>query len=82
MSGEMAIEVDGAPAGSADLDLFMRMMSSVGPSVAFDHGSAVSQRYVAPFPFDGTLHEVEIQLLSRQDAEARDAEAAAEMSRQ
>ena len=74
--------VDGAPAGSADLDLFMRMMSSVGPSVAFDHGSAVSQRYVAPFPFEGTLHEVEIQLLSRQDAEARDAEAAAEMSRQ
>ncbi|MFT6762950.1 MAG: hypothetical protein ACJAXA_001605, partial [Candidatus Aldehydirespiratoraceae bacterium] len=36
----------------------------------------------APFPFEGKLHEVEIQLLSRQDAESRDAEAAAEMSRQ
>jgi arylsulfatase len=58
------------------------MMSSVGPSVAYDHGSAVSTRYAAPFPFEGTLHEVEIQLLSRQDAEARDAEAATEMSRQ
>ena len=58
------------------------MMSSVGPSVAYDHGSAVSNRYVAPFEFQGALHEVEIQLLSRPDAETRDAEAAAEMSRQ
>lgn len=82
MAGEMSIMVNGAAAGRADLALFMRMMSSVGPSVAYDHGSAVSTRYTSPFPFGGTLHEVEIQLLSRQDAEARDAEAAAEMSRQ
>jgi len=82
MSGEMSLVVDGAPAGHADLPRFMRMMSSVGPSVAYDHGSPVSNRYAAPFPFEGTLHEVEIQVLTRQDAEARDAEAAAEMSRQ
>jgi arylsulfatase len=81
-AGEMSVVVDGTPAGTAHLDLFMRMMSSVGPSVAYDHGSAVSQRYAAPFSFQGTLHEVEIQLLSRQDAESRDAEAASEMSRQ
>jgi hypothetical protein len=81
-SGEMSIVVDGRPAGRADLPRFMRMMSSVGPSVGYDHGSPVSTRYVAPFPFEGTLHGVEIQLLTRQDAEARDAEAAAEMSRQ
>ena len=36
--------------GTADLPLFMRMMSSVGPSVGFDHGSAVSARYAAPVP--------------------------------
>jgi arylsulfatase A-like enzyme len=81
-AGEMSVSVNGTLAGQADLDMFMRMMSSVGPSVAYDHGSAVSQRYAAPFPFEGKLHEVEIQLLSRQDAESRDAEAAAEMSRQ
>jgi arylsulfatase len=80
--GSMAISVDGAPAGSAELPLFMRMMSSVGPSIASDHGSAVSNRYEAPFAFTGTLHEVVIQLLSLQDLEARSAEAAAEMSRQ
>lgn len=76
------LAVDGEPAGSADLAQFMSMMSSVGPSIGEDHGSAVSQHYVAPFAFTGTLHEIEIQLLSREDAEARDAVARAEMSRQ
>lgn len=82
MAGEMSLVVDGQPAGEVGLHRFMRMMSSVGPSIAYDHGSPVSTRYTAPFPFEGTLHEVEIQVLSRQDAESRDAEAAAEMARQ
>jgi arylsulfatase len=78
----MSLMVNGVTAGSVKLPLFMRMMSSVGPSIAYDHGSAVSMRYNAPFPFSGKLHKVDIQLLSRQDAESRDAEAASEMSRQ
>ncbi len=81
-TGTMALFVSGTLAGSADLPLFMSMMSSVGPSVGYDYGSPVSPRYVAPFPFEGTLHEVVIQLLSRKDVEAQQAEAAAEMSRQ
>ena len=81
-AGSMAIEVDGRPAGSADLALYMRMMSSVGPSIAYDHGSAVSNRYDAPFPFTGTLHEVVIQLVSAPDPATRAAEASAAMSRQ
>ncbi len=80
--GSMSIEVNGERAGSADLDLFMRMMSSVGPSIAYDHGSPVSNRYRAPFAFEGTLHEVVIDLVTKQDAETDDAEAATEMSRQ
>jgi arylsulfatase A-like enzyme len=82
MVGSMALEVDGRPAGSAELPLFMRMMSSVGPSIGYDHGSAVSNRYEAPFAFTGTLHEIVIQLLSPQDLRARAAEAAAAMGRQ
>jgi arylsulfatase len=81
-TGTMALFVDGAPAGSVDLPLFMSMISSVGPSVGYDHGSAVSTRYESPFAFEGALHEVVIQLLSRKDVEAQQAEAAAEMSRQ
>jgi hypothetical protein len=42
----------------------------------------VSQRYAGPFPFEGTLHEVEVQLLSRDMVEAERANAASEMSRQ
>ncbi len=81
-TGTMALFVGGTLAGSVDLPLFMSMMSSVGPSVGYDHGSPVSPRYDAPFPFEGTLHEVVIQLISRKDVEAQQAEAAAEMSRQ
>jgi arylsulfatase len=81
-SGSVALEIDGRPAGSAELPLYMRMMSSVGPSIGYDHGSAVSNRYQAPFKFTGTLHQVVIQLLSPQDLAAIEAHATAEMSRQ
>ena len=81
-TGTMHLAVDGRRVGTAELSLFMSMMSSVGPSIGEDHGSPVSRRYAAPFPFSGKLHEIEIQLLSREDAEARDAIARAEMSRQ
>lgn len=81
-SGAMAVRIDGQPAGSARLGLFMRMISSVGASVGYDQGSPVSLRYEPPFAFQGQLHEVEIQLLSRADVEARAAEATTEMSRQ
>jgi arylsulfatase len=81
-SGTVALAVDGNDAGRADLPFYMRMISSVGASIGYDHGSAVSDRYQAPFPFSGTLHEVEIQLLSRASVEAEDALARAEMARQ
>ena len=82
MAGSMSLEVDGRPAGSAELSLLMRMMSSVGPSVGYDHGSPVSNRYEAPFPFAGKLSEIVIQLRSPKDLAAQAAEAAAEMGRQ
>jgi arylsulfatase len=82
MTGSVALAVDGAAAGRADLPLYMRMISSVGASVGYDHGSAVSARYPAPFPFRGTLHEVEIQLVTKPAAGSAEAEARAEMSRQ
>jgi arylsulfatase len=60
----------------------MRMMSSVGASIGYDHGSAVSARYRAPFPFTGTLHEIVIQLVTRPAPDTAEAEARAEMARQ
>jgi arylsulfatase A-like enzyme len=80
--GSLEVAVDGVDAGQAELPLFMRMMSSVGASVGYDHGSAVSPRYRAPFPFTGTLHAVEIQLLTRPAEGTAEAEARTEMARQ
>ena len=68
--------------GEATTELYMRMISSVGASVGYDHGSAVSPRYRSPFPFAGTLHEVEIVVAQAQARGAAGAQAQAEMSRQ
>jgi arylsulfatase len=80
-SGTAALEVDGRPAGSCDLGFFMRMMSSIGPSIGADHGSAVSTRYEAPYAFTGTLHEIVIQASPERFGDTA-ATARAEMSRQ
>jgi arylsulfatase len=83
-TGRVDLVIDGQAAGGADLGLYMTMISSVGPSIGSDHGSAVSARYRAPFAFSGTLHEVVIELLSRADVDAELAEidARTEMGRQ
>jgi arylsulfatase len=72
------LAIDGADAGSVELPFAMSIMSSIGPSVGYDHGSPVSDRYAAPFPFAGHLVRVDVQLLSnRPDV---DGDAAAERS--
>jgi arylsulfatase len=58
--GTAQIRIDGKPCGDAALPLLMTVISSVGPSVGFDHGSAVSPRYTAPYRFTGTLERIEI----------------------
>jgi len=81
-AGRATLSVDGIDAGAADLPLLMRMMSSIGPSVGADHGSAVSPRYESPYPYTGTLHAVVVQASPERFADVADAEARAEMSRQ
>lgn len=81
-AGSISLEVDGQRAGTVELPLLMMMISSVGASIGYNHGSAVSERYEAPFAFGGTLHSLEIQLIADDDPAAQQARAAAEMSRQ
>ena len=81
-SGSISLEVNGQPAGTVELPLVMMMISSVGASIGYNHGSAVSDRYEAPFTFAGTLHSLEIQLIDDDGPAAQQARAAAEMSRQ
>ena len=84
--GRAELVVDGERVGAADIPFVMFMMSSIGPSVGFDHGSAVSASYEPPFRFEGDLQRVDIQLYRSFDeltakAEA-EAQARAELSRQ
>ena len=81
-SGSISLEVNGQPAGTVELPLVMMMISSVGASIGYNHGSAVSERYEAPFGFAGALHSLEIQLIDDDGPAAQQARAAAEMSRQ
>ncbi|MGA8726432.1 MAG: arylsulfatase [Acidimicrobiales bacterium] len=61
--GEITLVIDGATSGSMGLPFAMTIMSSVGASVGFDDGSAVSERYRGPFPFEGRFLRLDVELL-------------------
>ena len=85
--GQATLTVDGVDDGTVAIPFVMVMMSSVGPSVGYDHGSPVSDRYSGAFPFEGTLTRVDVALVhasptpEEADAEA-ESEARAAMARQ
>ncbi len=59
--------IDGVACGDLDVPFVMRTMSSVGPSVGYDHGSPVAEAYRHRrdgYVFEGELDSVEIQLVS------------------
>ena len=57
---DVSLVIDGAVVGTMHLVQLMNMMSSVGPSVGYDHGSPVSDRYVAPNAFEGRLRALHV----------------------
>ena len=84
--GTATLLIDGRACGQVEIPFVMYIVSSIGPSVGYDHGSPVSDRYESPFTFSGTLDRVDIQIVSARNAAAEaanaDAIARAEMSRQ
>jgi len=84
-SAEATLVIDGRDSGTLDIPFAMTMISSVGPSIGYDHGSPVSERYSGGFPFEGTLRQLDVTVLHRPSAEgSSDAQAAerAAMTRQ
>ena len=85
-TGTATLVIDDREVGRLDVPFVMRTMSSVGPSVGYDHGSPVAEAYADRrdgFPFAGTLHELTVQIVSRvHDADAAAAEARMTMGRQ
>lgn len=80
--GIAQLSIDGVPAGGGEIPWVMGTISSVGASVGRDQGSQVSLEYQGEYPYGATLRQVDVQLLSRPDAEALEAEMRAELSRQ
>jgi arylsulfatase len=81
--GEATLVIDGAPSGTVTVPFAMTIISSVGPSVGYDHGSPVSERYRGQFPFEGRLHRIDIDLLrGAGEADQAGADERAAMSRQ
>jgi arylsulfatase len=81
-SGTATLLVDGAACGTVDVPLVLGILSSIGPSIGLDHGSAVSDAYQAPFAFEGTLERLDIQLLSQAGSDVDAAHERSSMSRQ
>jgi arylsulfatase len=66
-AGRATLVVNGDDVGEMVVPFAMRMFSSVGPSVGYDHGSPVSEMYRERrdgFPFSGKLEYVEITLVA------------------
>ncbi|MGA0879171.1 MAG: arylsulfatase, partial [Ilumatobacteraceae bacterium] len=66
-AGRATLVVNGSECGELTVPFAMRTMSSVGPSVGYDHGSPVSDLYRERrdgFPFAGVLDRVEITLVA------------------
>jgi arylsulfatase A-like enzyme len=81
-SGVATVVVDDAECGTVELPLVIRVLSSVGASVGLDHGSAVSDRYEAPFAFEGTLERLDVQLVAPPSGDSAAAEARSILARQ
>ena len=85
-TGTATLVIDERECGRIEVPFVMRTMSSVGPSVGYDHGSPVATAYADRrdgFPFTGRLIEVTISIVSRDhDKDAAAAEARATMGRQ
>jgi arylsulfatase A-like enzyme len=82
-NGIATLVINGEECGTVEIPYVMGVMSSIGPSVGYDHGSPVSDRYSNTFPFEGTLERVEIQIqMGRDHAGLAESESLAAFARQ
>lgn len=84
-NGSATLVIDSADDATMPIPFLMRMISSTGASVGYDHGSPVSRRYHPGNAFMGQLLQVEIHLVhpnSAHAAELAETDERATMSRQ
>ena len=81
-NGTIELFINQEPNGTIEVPLYMRMISSVGASIGFDHGSPVSELYKDSFPYSGKLEELEIQLVARDPRDLKEVQERAENAKQ
>lgn len=82
-SGRGTLSVDGVEVASVDIPRIIRgWMPFNGLHVGRNNGAPVGTTYEAPFPFTGTLHRIEVQLLDKVPGPDRDIENRSEMGKQ
>ena len=81
-NGTIELFINQEPNGKIEVPLYMRMISSVGASIGFDHGSPVSELYKDSFPYSGKLEELEIQLVAREPRDLKEVQQRAEKAKQ
>jgi hypothetical protein len=79
---EVTLTIDGRDVGSMHLPFVMRIFSTIAMGIGRDHGSPISKRYVDDFAFDGRIERVDIQLISQDSADDKEAAAREGMARQ
>ncbi len=81
-NGTIELFINQEPNGTIEVPLYMRMISSVGASIGFDHGSPVSELYKDSFPYSGKLEELEIQLVAREPRDLKEVQQRSENAKQ
>ena len=82
-SGHGTLSVDGVEVASVDIPRIIRgWMPFNGLHVGRNNGAPVGTTYEAPFPFTGTLHRIEVELLDKVPGPDRDIEMRSEMGKQ
>ena len=76
--GHASVVIEGVECGRVEFPFVMRVISSMGSSIGFDHGLPVSRRYSDAFAFEGTLHRVDIELAQSRKAASADEAATAQ----
>jgi arylsulfatase A-like enzyme len=80
--GILTIGADGNDLADVRIPRIVRMLGSTGLDIGRDGLSTVVDDYVGPFPFNGTIEKVSIEILSRRDAGDIAATAAMELARE
>jgi arylsulfatase len=77
------LSVDGVEVASVDIPRIIRgWMPFNGLHVGRNNGAPVGTSYEAPFPFTGTLHRIEVELLDKVPGPDPDIENRSEMGKQ